>query len=523
MKKIFALGICLIGLISCAPSAMKMVGSEEVIGRNYLNGKDIVAKTYTFPERIHAYYVDTFSNCITAELRGAKESGYLKTRGKIAVFDRNAGNSKWVSSVNYNVSNMFLQDTFIIKQFGTHCIRFDYRNGEKVWETSHRIIYSSANHIGLGMKSGWADVVDGIDLSTGKKLFGREVGTDFGINQITSWNDSTILLVAGGLHSFHKKYGYGMDYEAVTGKNDYTRVVAANAAGVASGMLTGVFVVSAGRDAYTGLVSNVLIDSASIYFASREKLTQFANDGQPMWTRLLPKDKMSKSVLFKRDSTVYLINMGIAYYNGRKVEYGKPFLAAFEAKSGESKYINFLGDDKISVNDFQLSGDTVMLVFNDEISKYQLSDGSLIREKIMDPETYGEQLKILGEQNFVKTATGYNSLVKTDEDHHYVFSNDGKVWRMNKQLTVDTQSIKDQLFTKYMSVPSATFIYRDGNTKVLDASGSEIAELSMLISAKKQGNKMYWTKTNVLFELDLNDLKQNKNDAINGQTPSTQN
>lgn len=508
MRKILALILGVSGMVSCSPSVIKMVESEEIIGKNHLTGKDVIAKTYTFPERIDSYYLDTASQCLTATFREKNESNSrLQSNGKIAVFDLAQKKSKWVSNLNFNQSHIIQQDTCIIKQYGTHCVRLSYQNGEKLWETSHRIIYSSSQHIALCLKSGWPDSFEGIDLITGTKLFYREMNCDFGINQLVSWNDSTVLLSAGGLHSFHKKYGYGMDYEAVTGKNDYAKSIAINTAGIALGLLTGAFVVYPGRDAYTDLVSNILIDSTNVYFASANQLAKFMESGDLVWFTDLPKDDVSKSVLFKKDSIIYMLNTGTAYYNNHKVDYGKPFLAAFMAKTGMLKYINFLGEDKIRISDYEIYNDTLMIVFNDAISKYRLSNGTLIKEKIMDPDTFGEQLKFVGDHVFVQLGGTFKSLVKNDPTHHYLYNKKGKVWSINKNLTVDKQGTVDQFYKQYLTTPFGEYIYKEGNTKVIDNAGKEIAEMDVPNSSLILGNYLYCVKDKTLLRIPINDLK----------------
>lgn len=104
----------------------------------------------------------------------------------------------------------------------------------------------------------------GIDLNSGRTLWSRNVPRGGGWNDLFFLNDSTLMLVAGGLHSIHMKTGRGWSHMAVTAKEDYKGVAATNAVGLGVGLLTGTYFYR-GPNVVYDLVSNTIIDSLHIY------------------------------------------------------------------------------------------------------------------------------------------------------------------------------------------------------------------------------------------------------------------
>ncbi len=89
-----------------------------------------------------------------------------------------------------------------------------------------------------------------------------------------------------------------------------------------------------GYNLVSDICSNVWMDSASYYFASREKLARLDTKLRPIWTSEISKKKSSKSSIFVQDSLVYMINFGFAIAGNRTTVFGNPFIAAFNKESG---------------------------------------------------------------------------------------------------------------------------------------------------------------------------------------------
>lgn len=156
-----------------------------------------------------------------------------------------------------------------------------------------------------------------------------------------------MIVVAAGLHSININNGKGWDYNTITGKKDYSGTVAANAVGVAAGLLTGTFIMSTGHNLVRDVVSNSLVDSSYIYFASKEQLSKIDKQtGEIAWKYPFPNDLASKSSLFMNEDIVFMINKGYAFMGYRQLDFGKPFIAAFDRETGKQKYLTLINVKK---------------------------------------------------------------------------------------------------------------------------------------------------------------------------------
>lgn len=495
-----------------AQSDLIIQNNVKVIGKNNLTNKDIVAKEFVFPDRIHETRIDTVSNYITIQLRGKSKNGkWLNNKGKIVLFDLNDRKVKWSKKINYIQNGIEQYNNVIIQNIANKSYFINNSNGEKLWEVQNDIYYVEPfQKKGIGYKyssfSGATNTLEGIDLTNGNIIWQRKLNREYSWNDIFHLNDTTIVIVAAGLHSININSGLGWDYNAITGEKDYTATAVANTAGVAMGLLTGTFLISTGHKLIRDLVSNVLVDSVNIYFASKEKIACLNHQGQVIWTTSLPKNIVSKSSIFKRDSIIYMVNMGFAFMGYRQLDYGTPFIAAFDAKTGNQFFLNTINDKKNQINGFEINRDTLLLVFKDKVSKYSILDGSLIFEKIFNTETIGKLNYFIGSQVYIKSDSTYKSLSLSDTTKQYLYTNNGKALVLNDRFEILNQIEYDQFYIYYLLDNEYRFIAKENKTIVLDKNNKSVANLDISRKTIKIGSKLYYIQDRSFVEIDLKDI-----------------
>ena len=513
MKKLFTIGFLFFFTLPTFSQSNQQIQTKEiVVGKNYETNKDIQAKEIIFSERIDNYYLDTISDFLTVQLRGLTRNGkYLKNSGNVILYDLAANKIKWDKEIMYQQSGIEQFDNVIIQSFNNKSYCIDNENGNSKWEIKNRINYiDPLLKIGIGYKyyfsSGSSDILEGIDLDRGKSLWKREIIRNYGWNNIFHLTDSVLLIAASGLHTINLKTGIGWDYNAVTGKNDYTSAVVGAAAGVALGILTGTFVTPTGHDVVRSIASNVLIDSADIYFASKENIVKLDFNGQVKWLTPLPKDWTSKSDIFIENGLLYMINKGFAYMGSRQLDFGTGFIAAFDLNSGKQEFLNSLGDKKNQVNDFLYQNGIVFIVYNDRVSKYSMANGTLISEKLFDTGTVGELRYFVGNQVFLKSDSAYyKSIASFDSTKFYLYTKADKILVINDDLEITTQIDRDQMYIYYLRSNANKFLSKDNETIVIDSDNRKIADLKISGNAVLIGSKLYDMHEKSFIELDLNE------------------
>ncbi len=511
MKKLIALGFLFLIILPAFPQSIPRIQSKEiVVGKNYETNEDILATEYNFSERIDNYYIDTISDFLTVQLRGLTRNGkYLKNSGDVILYDLSANKIKWTKEIMYQQGGIEQFDNVIIETFNNKSYCIDNENGESKWEVKNRINYvDPVLKIGIGYKyyfsSGTSDILEGIDLDKGKSLWKREIKREHGWNNIFYLTDSVLLVAASGLHAINLKTGTGWDYNAVTGKNDYTSAVVGTVAGVALGVLTGTFVTPTGHDVVRDIASNVLVDSAHIYFASKENIVKLDFNGQVKWIKPLPKDWTSKSDIFIENGLLYMINLGYAFMGSRQLDFGTPFIAAFDANSGNQEFLNSRADNKDQVNGSYNRNGIIYMVYKDRVSKYSMANGSLISEKLFDVGKVGELRHFIGNQVYLKSdSTCYKSIFLSDTTMLYLYTNKGKILVINDDLEITNQINNDEMYIYYLKAKANKFLIKDNETIVIDAENRKIADLKITQNAVLLGSKLYDIHEQSFIELDL--------------------
>ncbi|MBK7184129.1 MAG: hypothetical protein IPH89_15110 [Bacteroidetes bacterium] len=252
--------------------ATEVITNERTFGKNTINNSEIKGIDYIFPDRIHGTYYDSYSGLLTAQLRGLSKNGkWMDNTGKVVQYDLKNKKSLWDKKIVYTTTSLQQFRNTIIYSIANKSICVDATSGEEIWKVKNNIYYVDANKkIGIGYKfktsTGYTNLLEGIDLSNGNVIWQRELNREYGWNDIVSLTDSTLLVVASGLHKINLNTGKGWDHTMKTGKKDYKGNIAANAIGVAAGLLTGTFLMSTGHNLVRDLVSNTIVDSNFIYF-----------------------------------------------------------------------------------------------------------------------------------------------------------------------------------------------------------------------------------------------------------------
>jgi hypothetical protein len=510
MKRLVMIGLfCVSALTVVAQSELPIQNGEKFIGKNLKTNKDILAKELLFPERIDHYQLDTTSGFLTVQLRGTSKNGkWLNSTGTIVLYDLFSKKVKWTKKINYGQSSLKQFGPIIIQTINGKSFCLNNDNGEAEWEVKNLISYVERDRkLGIGYLSntfsGNTNSLEGIDLSNGNSRWKRLINREYGWNDIFHLNDSVLIVAAAGLHSINLRDGTGWDYNTITGAKDYKSTIAANAAGAVLGALTGTFVMSTGSDLVSDIVSNVLVDSSMIYFASREKISRLDHNGIVNWSFPLSKDQASKSSIFIRDTLLFMVNKGFAYMGNRQVNIGAPFMAAFNKNSGKQLFLTELDDMKDQINGFKTDKDTLILILNDRILKYSMINGSVILKKSFDVQITGELNYFVGDQAYLKNDNSFIPLLLSDSTCNYLYTKTGKILVVNDWLNITKQIDFNQLYIRFLQSGDYRFLAKGEETTVIDAGNQPITVLKLTGKALVAGSKLYDIQEKSFVEIDL--------------------
>ena len=498
---------------------LPILNKDKIVGKNLVNGSDIEGVEHTFSDRIYKVFIDTTTNFLTVQLRGLKNDKWLSNTGKIVQYDIKSEKILWSRKIKYQTAYLQQFNKTMIYVAGNKSYCVDVKTGNDLWEVFNNIYFvDPVDNIGIGYKfklsTGSSDDLEGINLKNGKIIWKRKLNREYGWNDLFYINDSTMIVVAAGLHAININTGKGWDYNAITGKKDYSGTVAANAAGVALGILTGAFVISTGYDLVRDVVSNCLVDSAFIYFASKEQLVKINKlSGKVVWEHPFSDDMASKSSLFMDDSTIYMINKGFAFMGYRQLDFGTPFIAAFDRQTGKQKYLTFTNAEKSKKSDkdpilgYHLLNDEIYLVFKNKIAKYNKETGNQIAEKTFSEEKYDELKYFVGGQVHITNQDGkLLSLTQNDSTRVHVLTNNGKILSIDKQLNVAKTIDNEDISIYYLRTKDYKFIAKGEKTFIINSEGEKIAEVEATSNAFLIEDVLYDKRDKSFIAIDLKEI-----------------
>ena len=89
MKKIISIIVLFLALHFAAhaqPVSITVLSNEQTFGTNIISNTEIKGVLYTFPQRVHDFYLDTETGDITLQLRNLSRNGkYLDKIGRAHV------------------------------------------------------------------------------------------------------------------------------------------------------------------------------------------------------------------------------------------------------------------------------------------------------------------------------------------------------------------------------------------------------------------------------------------------------
>ena len=347
--KIFLLFVCCISL-----DVQSQTFLSDTLGINE-DGSVIIAKSLALPGWILGVDVDSTDNLLFIRYRNlSKNETSLKNKGGISVYSLADQRMLWQRPVNYfNQDPKLTSEGVLFVTMGKATSLLDLKTGNEVWKKKKMIPYcvDAKNRMFLAYKgsymNGVSNELEGHSLATGEKMWSRKMSHVYGWNESGLLDDSTRLIVSDGIHLVHMGNGEGPSYAMPTGASDYKEAVALGALGVVTGVLTGFAAVPTGPKKVMELVSNVLSDDTVFYVASRENLFCLDRQLQPKWGYPIPDGMGSRSHLFARGDSLYMINMGTGYRNTifdtseayaheyLRLKVGWPFIACFDKRKGE--------------------------------------------------------------------------------------------------------------------------------------------------------------------------------------------
>jgi hypothetical protein len=510
--------ICYLVLISFTAFSQKkglqVLPVETILGKNLINGTDIIGKEFQFPEKIREMFFEPESNFVTVQIDGKRNIG------NIIQYDFENNKILWNKTIYYDIQELLKFEKLLILNDYNEAYVLDSNTGDRLSKVLNYIYFANPKfnigvayqYIADGGDGYYTNDLMGIDLMKCKLLWKRTVNRAYGWNDFFFLNDSTLLVVAAGLHSINIKTGGGWAHNAVTGKthnvNNSGSVAGAVVGGILGGIVGGIIggliggggyymhipvyyaATSAGIDVIKDVCSNVLINNDFIYFASQERLVKIEKEsGNIIWEKTFPENLNSKSSLFLDENNVYMLNHGFALRGGKQIRYGEPFLAAFDRITGGQKYFWLFGKTAPQILDYKQIDNEVFLLSQNAVMKYNLETGKRISEKIFPKNEFGELVSFSDDNLFLFVKDGFSKLQylyklsqMASKDLH-IHTAQGAILSVDRMFNVSNTIQYNNFGKKFLTHNDYQLIEKDNVTYIVSNQGLILAELKVTAKA----------------------------------------
>ena len=458
------------------------MSNYEPVGRNLLNQREIIAFKETFDVSILRADFDSVTNTVLLTLidEAVRDEKVVDSGIRHAVFfDLEHNELKWRKKYYRNEELYIKRGPMVFKVKENDFFLADAETGEEQFK------------IGTGMwpvyfntEEGWMICMTGmkglgsrrtlcrIDLKSRSQIWERDVKSAQEFEMATKLNDSTLLFVGNGLYSVDINNGEGWRLET------NMQEISSENYGLYS-------LVSSVR-----VCSNPFVDGSDIYIAGIKRLIKTDRNGKELWHARLPEQKTSLSRLFATKDYLLMVNMGFAphsysFYYTYLGKWGKPFLAAYDKKTGKNvymherkKYVDFIKDVEFR------DDDALFLLFADKeghqsVEKYQANTGALVGRKEVAPvviQSSGSMNAFVGSDVCVKKDNRFVHLVEMDTVGVYVVCDNGVLHLDGGLKSTDFISFND-LFVYNGKYGDLRFYSHGKETVVVDGEDREVATL----------------------------------------------
>ncbi|MDO5314477.1 MAG: hypothetical protein Q4F82_00025 [bacterium] len=458
------------------------MSNYEPVGRNLLNQREVIAFKETFDVTIQRADFDSVTNTVLLTLKDEVEKDEKIVDSGIChavFFDLEHNELKWRKKYYRNEELYIKRGPRVFKVKENDFFLVEAETGEEQFK------------IGTGMwpvyfntEEGWMICMTGtkglgsrrnlcrIDLKSKSKIWERDVKSAQEFEMSTKLNDSTLLFVGNGLYSVDINNGEGWRLET------NMQEISNENYGLYS-------LVSSVR-----VCSNPFVDGSDIYIAGIKRLIKTDRNGKELWHARLPEQKTSLSRLFATKEYLLMVNMGFAphsysFYYTYLGKWGKPFLAAYDKKTGKNvymherkKYVDFIKDVEFR------DDDALFLLFADKeghqsVEKYQANTGALMGRKEVAPvviQSSGSMNAFVGSDVCVKKDNKFVHLVEMDTVGVYVVCDNGVLHLDGGLKSTDFISFND-LFVYNGKYGDLRFYSHGKETVVVDGEDREVATL----------------------------------------------
>lgn len=505
------LGPCVAAL---AQSSIQPTITDREIGTDYRTNTPLKAREFNFGMPVYRIHPlpDGQTFAVMLRKKNVNNNELWGMKGEVMVFDQSSRETKWRRKFKYAQSQLLLDDHVILEQRGNKLERLNPENGMPIWTakgTAFKVYPELNRALCYDMGSDGRKIMHGVDLGSGKSLWQRGVPGLYGWESIDMLDDTTALIKSSGIHTVSLTNGFGWDVDRVSHaeKVDMKKVGLAVLTGVTVGALgAGLYYMPYGNfsNMFLEISSNPVFDNDAVFFAAKNKISCHSLSGKTVWSTDLNEKQTSKSHLFKEGNVIYMINTGYAMKFGQPSRFGTPFVAAFDAATGQQLFMKVWEERKNYFTDYMIQGHDLYLLYRDKLEIHEFTPEGLTQKYKMGMFDDTHMKEFVSDNLFTRTDSACSQL-SLDRDHYYIHSEEGDLLKFTNEFVLVGKVDKNTLYKncfetgrfRFLGNPAETFIFNKADNRLT-------AQLPVPLSATMMGSKLYYREQGSnIVEVDI--------------------
>ena len=471
MKKTTSFLAALLTLLVLPLKGQTIVQGNDTIGMMLMDSTFVMSPYLDFGRPVYSMQTSPQQDYLLMMFRDVSKDGKKwKKSGEIGLLRLSDRELMWTHPFNYNTTSFLLTRRGVVTITTSGKVTMlSKETGNTVWQRQFTPVQvDDSTGVIVGYGSATSNRLFAYSIDTGEELWSQKVpreknwGWDNAVRTdslhwiVACDNLSRLNVATGEMEEYNTKTGV-LDVKGVLLQALVASVGAFAGAAVGGGYYyTPVY----GNNIINGLHSNIWQVDSSFFFADRQKVARLDSLLRPQWETELPPKTATRSLLVSDDSLLYMFSFGMGYSGLAPKKMGRPFIAAFDIKTGEQKFINMLSMKKDIVYDALITPKCTYMMFDDGLAyKSDLCD-STVTIVPWDEAQYGKLRRITQDtiyiyyplrQNFQPYAfDGQNCPVMTDR---------GDIYIVNEKLDIWQRFSNDQLYSTLHSMGDRRLIY----------------------------------------------------------------
>lgn len=520
MKKYFKNYLLFLLFLTCS-SVMADSTSTVAIGLT-IDSTVVMAESQSFGRRIDDVVIEPGLNYMLLKFRETTKSGkWLEFKGEIGAFSIKDSKLLWTYPFNYGNSSVYCTKAGVAISKGNKFCMLDPNTGHVRWQGKFfPVQYDDSTNIVLGYSGPRSSKLSGYDMITGQQLWTTRIPHDknWGWNNVIREDSVHWIVVADHLNRLNIRTGEVCIYKAKTGVSDIKGALL-QGLGIVAGAIAGALATGyttypvgfVGKNVINHLHSNVVQDDSLYYFADREKVVCLDKSMNIVWSHQFPPKTSAFSQLVYNDSTLYMFNLGYGLQNGQqRTKMGRPFIAAFDKRTGACQFMNMLSLKKDMVEDVVLNPYGAFMLFDDGLTYKHELDDSTVTVSPWDVKKHGQLSAIITQPVY----TYYNlknmfDVIATDGTFFPVITEKGDIFMVDRNLRISESFPAYSLYWPLCKVGDRMCIYSPTSHRqdIWLVSLQGFPEIQLTIPVRNvgiTGGKLYLSNNERLYYLHLN-------------------